>query len=333
MSKLYDVIEGTLASAIATGGTLTVSYPTNRDDGDYAGGYAHELYAAGGVYKAGVDTDADGDFDISIAFGTSVVVTYNGLTTLPAGTRYTLGLHRAGDSGAVDALADTGKMARGEFIKINLGAPLTADTDAMIKAATSTESPNAETVTYTPDTDGTSPTDGAAGTETVNGVLYWKLDVPRNILSTVTHGSSVVAMTITVTGLDIYGKTLVETITVAATGTSQVDNGLAAFKHIRSIALTAAADAEANTVNVGWGDVLGLPCFLPQTGDVLSEQEDGVEATAGTLVAGSVAVQTATSGDVRGTYDPNSACDGAKDFQLLAWVADPSYKGLTPYAG
>lgn len=322
-----DVITGTLASAVASAGTFTVSYPSNRDDGDYAGGYDHALMVINGKFLATAG-------DISLAFGASnITVTYNGSTTLPAGSAFRLGVDRAGDDGKVNALADTGKMARGEMVILNLGAPLTADTDAMIKAATSTEAPDTETVTYTPDTDATSPTDGAASVVSVNGVDYWELDVPRNILSTVTHGSSVVAMTITVTGLDIYGNTMSETITVAATGTSQVDNGAKAFKHVRSIALTAAADAEANTVNVGWGDVIGLPVFLPSTAYVLAELEDNADATAGTLVAGVSTAATATTGDVRGTYDPNSAADGAKDFQLVALIPDPSYKGVAQYAG
>ena len=37
---------------------------------------------------------------------------------------------------------------------------------------------------------------------------------------------------------------------------------------------------------------------------------------------------TATTGDVRGTYDPNAACDGDKVFQLLVTLPNPGYKGI-----
>ena len=167
---------------------------------------------------------------------------------------------------------------------------------------------------------------------TFDGVSCWKLDVPRNITSTVTHGSSVVAMTIDVHGYDEYGDAMSETITVAATGTSQADAGLKAFKYVKQIDLIAAGNAEANTVNVGFGDVLGLPFFLPDVGYVLAELEDGAAPTAGTVVAGATAAPTATTGDVRGTYDPNSAADGAAKFELLIAGQNVSYLGADNYS-
>ena len=194
------------------------------------------------------------------------------------------------------------------------GAPAAADTDSMIKAATSTEAPDTETVTYTPDTDTVSPTDGAQGTVTINGVLYWELDVARNILTTVTHSSSVVAMTITVTGLDEYKKDMSEDIAVAATGTSQVDNGAKAFKYVRSIALTAAADAEANTVNVGIGDVLGLPFKITNKDDVISTNVDGSIEDATIVVGDTTDPATASTGDTRGTLDFTQASNATLRF-------------------
>ncbi len=82
---------------------------------------------------------------------------------------------------------------------------------------------------------------------------------------------------------------------------------------------------------VGTGDVIGLPVFLPGTGYVLRELQDGAAATAGTIVAGVTTKATATTGDVRGTYDPNAACDGAKAFQLLTFLGDPGFKGVAQF--
>src|SRR5262245_50853725 len=84
---------------------------------------------------------------------------------------------------------------------VNLGAPALSDNDVFIKDATSTELPNNATKTYTPATDTVSPTDGKVSPITIvdkKGVLYWQLDVPRNILCHTTHNSSIVAMTVTV---------------------------------------------------------------------------------------------------------------------------------------
>ncbi len=203
--------------------------------------------------------------------------------------------------------------------KVSLGSPAVFDADGLIVAATSTELPNAETVTYTTATDGTTPLDGAiAAPSTVflNGAdrLVWVLDVPRNIYGTTTHGSSVVAMTVTISGYDYYGAPMTETLTFTAGTTSKTANGLKAFKYIYSFAITSASDAEANTLNLGWGDVLGLPYALPAKSDFLTNGcyfNEVLEATAPTVVAAVTTTASATTGDVRGTIDLNSATDGS----------------------
>jgi hypothetical protein len=204
--------------------------------------------------------------------------------------------------------------------KVSLGSPITLDADGLVKAATSTELPaTATTMTYTTATDNTSPLDAAiAAPSTVflNGAdrLVWVLDVPRNITATVTHSSSVVAMTITVTGYDYYGAPMSEALAIAATGTSQTAAGLKAFKYVYSVAFTVAADATTNTVNVGWGDVLGLPYVLPAKSDMLTNGcyfNEVLEGTAPAVIAGVTTTATTTTGDVRGTIDLNSALDGS----------------------
>lgn len=126
----------------------------------------------------------------------------------------------------------------------------------------------------------------------------------RNI--TVTGTSTRV---LTVTGRDYLGQPMKETITMSA-GTI---SGVKAFKWIDSLSFSAVADTV--NPNVGVGDVLGLPyrCMA-----VVREFSDGVVASAGTFVA-PLAVSTtptATNADVRGTYDPNTTLDGAKNIEL-----------------
>ncbi|MDD4995779.1 MAG: hypothetical protein PHW53_04950 [Patescibacteria group bacterium] len=203
--------------------------------------------------------------------------------------------------------------------KVSLGSPAVFDADGLVKAATSTEMPNASTKTYTTATAGTTPLDSAiAAPSTVflNGAnrLVWVLDVPRNITTINADAGTTAALTITVTGYDYYGQPMTETITSAATATSIVADGKKAFKYIYSIAITSAADATANTLNMGWGDVLGLPYALPAKSDFLTNGcyfNETLQATAPTVVAAVTTTASATTGDVRGTIDLNSATDGS----------------------
>lgn len=214
--------------------------------------------------------------------------------------------------------------------KVSLGSPVTLDANGLVVAATSTELPNAATITYTTATDNTSPLDGAiAAPSTVflNGanVLVWVLDVPRNITMDVTHGTSIVAMSCTISGYDEYGVPMTETLSVTATGTSKSAAGKKAFKYIYSYAFTSAGDATTNTVDVGWGDVLGLPFRLAALSDFFTNGtyfNEVLEATAPTVVKADANTATATTGDVRGTVDLNSAMDGSA---VSVWYkADPT---------
>lgn len=209
-------------------------------------------------------------------------------------------------------------------IWVDFGAPLAIDTNALVAAATSTELPNANTVTYTTATTGTSPLDDA-GLPTVatiidaNGVSrsVWTLDVPRNITLTATHGSSLVAMTLTVSGYDVYGEPMSELFTITATGTSKTATGKKAFKYILSYAFTSASDATANTANVGFADVLGLPYRIDRKERLIPWGNGAIEV-ATTVVADDTSPATTSTGDVRGTIDFNSASDATKKF--VVWM-------------
>jgi len=53
----------------------------------------------------------------------------------------------------------------------------------------------------------------------------------------------------------------------------------------------------------------------------------------GTFVAGVSSAATATTGDVRGTYDPLAACDGSDAYNLLIASEEPKYLGVAQFAG
>lgn len=218
--------------------------------------------------------------------------------------------------------------------KAELGAAALGDADFLIKAATGTEIPDAaETVTYLASATDASPHDAAATTTTVNGVTVWDVrdgaTYGRNLVSAVTHATSIVAMTILLSGYDYTGQAMSELHTITATGTTKTVTGSKAFAYIASVALTAAADASANTVNIGTGAALGLPFKLAAVGDVMQASLGGVQelvnvASNATVVAAVTDTATNATGDVRGTVSFNTALDGTKLPVIWYQVADPA---------
>lgn len=296
----FKTAEATVSADVADNGTITFSYPSGTNSGTFVGTYAHKLWVAAHqvMYEA-----PDG---FTVSFGTSdITVTYLGATTIPAGTRVnaqfdTLG---ADDNSLSTLLNDTVNVTPLTPFVINLGAPDVADADGVIASQSITAA------------DG--PATGINGALASGGVATF--DVPRNVVGAWT-GTAVM----TVTGTDVYGETVVES---SASGTSLT--GKKAFKTVTDVAVS----ANVTSATVGSGDVLGLPVAVPEKGLVIGELEDGANATAGTVVAAVRSAATATTGDVRGTYDANSAADGAKAFQLLVLLPSATDQGVAQYAG
>ena len=299
MADTFDTISTVLTADVANAGTFTVGYLTNRDPGFYTGGWDHKVvsntYGEIGVVNG----------KASFSFGASTVtITNNSGVTLKAGTKVTVQLDRIGPN-SMDTpgipLAALPRVAAVGLRIINLGAPDAAVSNGvMTLGALNT---------------------GVAGT--INGSLLSGsvavFDVPRNVVAAWMN-----AAVLTVTGTDEYGNVVVES---SASGTSMA--GKKAFKTVTGFSVS----ANVTGWTVGTGDVLGLPIFLPGTGHVLREMQDGAAPIAGTIVAGVTTKATAMTGDVRGTYDPNAACDGAMAFQLVCAIGDSSFRGVPQYAG
>ena len=294
----FKTAEVTLSADVAQNGTITVAYPAGTDSGTFAGAYLHKAWFAGLQYLGTAPTD------FTVSFGTSsITVTYKGATSLPEGSRVnfqfdTLGADDRAFHTDVDDVHNICPMT--PFV-INLGAPDVADADGVCASQAIT----------------------AVGGGSINGALasggVATFDRPRNVVAAWTTSA-----VMTVTGTDEYGEVVVES---SASGTSMT--GKKAFKTITAVAVS----VDVTGATVGTGDVLGLPVALPQKGLVVREMEDGAIATAGTLLGAVRTAASATTGDVRGTYDPNSACDGAKAFELLAFLPDPTDLGVAQYAG
>lgn len=208
-------------------------------------------------------------------------------------------------------------------IWVDFGAPIAIDANYLVTAATGAELPNANTITYTPATNGTSPLDDATRASVASVVMadgstqsVFVLDVPRNVTATdTTHNTN---MTVTFTSYDAYGELMTETLSLTSTAAVA---GKKAHKWIKSIAFTSAGDATTNVCNVAIGDVLGLP-FRIDRKERLIPWGNGAIEVATTVVADDTSPATATTGDVRGTIDFNSASDATKKF--VVWMIPAS---------
>lgn len=291
----FSVITGVLASDVAAAGTFTAGYPSGKDAGNFYAAHGHKLVV-------GQNNAFSYPNQIDITLGTSsITVTNKTTSTWLAGSTYRLQVEEQGErqyrsDSAGLLVASTTKASD---VLISLGAPDVADADGISVS---------QSVVVA-----TTPLATITGALASGGVATF--DVPRNVVGAWT-GTAV----LTVTGTDVYGKSLSE---ASASGTSLA--GKKAFKTITAVSFS----ANVTAATVGSGDVLGLPVFLPEIPFIRAEIQDGAAATAGTLVAG---VQTAggattTTGDIRGTYDPNAACDGSKVFQLIAFLPDAGFLG------
>lgn len=292
-----------LSSALATGGTFTVGYDTDWNGGHFLGGVDHIITSSYGVWKT-----SDGDFDVTFGL-TSATVTYQGATTVASGTELWVEFDSPGRTQTeLENFALPEHVSKAHAYLINLGTPIALDRNGLFLSAIV----------------------AGAGAVTMDGALVAggeaDLDVPRNI--TVYSAGNASGANFTITGEDVHGNAMSETIAGPNTTTTA---GVKAFKKVTAVT----ADAGSGVaVEIGTGDVLGLPVHLGAAAFVVAELEDWAAATAGTLVVGLDAdtVSTATTADVRGTYDANSASDGAKTFALIALLPNPDWLGNAQYS-
>lgn len=191
-------------------------------------------------------------------------------------------------------------------------------TSALNNIRTSLLGPNTATFTLTPNSatalDGTLASGPAGGKKVIQ-------DFSRNVVITVTHASAVVALSGVITGKDAYGRDISEAWSVTAGTTSKTFTGKKGFKEITQVTIVAAADATADTVTIGNGNVLALDVnnVVGVTGGALKELSGGALVVTGVLTAKS-AVAT---DDPRGTYLPAAAPNGATTYDVVFVSDDP----------
>lgn len=161
-------------------------------------------------------------------------------------------------------------------------------------------------------------TAGTGVTTTVDssGTTRYVLDTPRNV--TIASTGNISARTFTISGYDRYNQPMSQAITGPNNGTVTTTK---AFKSITRIAVNGAV---ATDTSAGFGDVLGLPIRVTDAGYLIHVGWAGALADdAGSFVAAvTTDPATTTTGDVRGTYTPSSATNGAR--RLVVAIAVPA---------
>lgn len=294
-------VRAVLAAAIATSGTLTLSYPSGTSRGNFFNGSRHRMVWGGTIYEA------PKDFTMTFnANASGITFTWLGSTTIPIGAELVFNLDRFGsnfpDSTFDLDMASIPRVSRSRLVWVDLGTPAASSATALRAAAS---------------------VSGAGSLTLLTAGMTF--DMGRNVIITSAGNDS--GITFAVVGTDEYGVAVAETITGANAG---VAAGLKAFKTITTIT---ASGASAGNVSIGFGNVLGLPVFLRDAVRIIKETLNAASATAGTTVAGVTSTPTATTGDVRGTYVPNSAPDGTRAYALLLALDSPAYRGAPQFAG
>ncbi len=310
-----------LASAVAPAGTVVVGYPAlpvnalsdtakNAPNSNLGSGNfqfsdgKHTLKIGSNIYTS--------PKDFTLSFGNvsaGITITNRTSAAWPAGMQAALGLDLNGDIGRnPNDVRSTTRLVDVELVSMDLGSPVAAAVAGIAAVQLL----------------------GAAGNLTLNGPIVANgvanLDVPRNVTLTVatTNQSGI---TFTIYGFDEYGQPMVETM---AGPNANTVSGIKAFARVTRVYANAAI--ATNGVSVGYGTTLGLPIAVRKASQVLREALDGAVATAGTFAyALQNAAATATNADVRGTYIPNSAPDGARGYSIVVFAPDPSDIGFAQF--
>ncbi len=172
-----------------------------------------------------------------------------------------------------------------------------------------------------------------AGNLTLNGALVTGgvavFDVPRGVSVTSSNAGDT-TQTATITGKDFWG--VAQTETIAFNGAATI-NGTKTFSSVSQVAISAALTGNGSA---GTTEVLGLPYVLTNISDVVAVKWAGVLADdAGTaVIADATSPATATTDDVRGTYDPSSDADGSRVLTFTWYIVNPDTRlglyGVTP---
>lgn len=127
-------------------------------------------------------------------------------------------------------------------------------------------------------------------------------DCPRNITATLTDADDSVVGLLTITGKDMMGRTIVETMAPDGEGAGKTLTGTKIFAKIDSVVVSGASGAEVDVdmLVVGVGNVIGVPYDVPDVDAVRHVYLGGTR-----IATPTVAIGTSISGidASAGTYN------------------------------
>lgn len=145
----------------------------------------------------------------------------------------------------------------------------------------------------------------------------------------VTGSASSTGGNILISGYDIYGVPMTETIAAPAGATTV--NGKKAFKYIASVV---PQFTDAHNYSVGTTDIYGFPLRADFFSDVaINYNAAVVTASTGFTAAVTTSPATSSTGDVRGTYALQSAADGSKRLSIRQFVLPANAGSVTGLFG
>lgn len=144
---------------------------------------------------------------------------------------------------------------------------------------------------------------------------------PRNVILTTAGADSnfTGSDAVVITGLDVNGAVISETLTITNAGSPGVFTGAKAFIQVTSIVFPAMGTHTDGTVKVGFGDIVGFRHKLQKRAGrvcVLQENEAASVVTTGTFA-------DAATGLPNGTYLAANAPNGSRNY-AVTYERDPS---------
>lgn len=296
----YTSVNLMLDNSLAEGGALSIPYPPGKSEGTFFTAMNHNATVAANFYRCPRDFLIDFQAD-------RIIFTWRGNFSLPAGTLINLQLEEpCGEfyrdlKNGITVL----NMVHSQMFLVNLTSPSAPDPQYYVKSQAVTS------------------------TKTLALVNQWST-VARNVEIHSRENSA--HCTFTIEGEDMYGRTIIESITGSGAA-GGVAEGKKAFARVSRITPSQACNGE---ISIGTGRKLGLPVFLPGPAFVMREIANGKTIEGGVIVPGeTVMVASATTGDRRGTYTPPTATElnGRNFIQLLLSLPNPGNIGSMDYAG
>ena len=152
---------------------------------------------------------------------------------------------------------------------------------------------------------------GTEGTKTLT--IANQPDCPRNVTALLTDADDSCTGTLTITGKDCQGRTVVETMSPDGEGEGKTLTGTKIFASVTSaVVVGKGGTTSTDQIRVGYGDVIGVPIDLSRAVQVPNVYLGGVLIEAPVLSTG---VSTSGVNASAGTYNGTKA--------LIAYVAVP----------